>query len=147
MKTLKIGIAGYDRTRARTVAVARGEHEPARDEPTVWFTSETFTEVLSQRNRELLAMIARKQPDSLTELADLAERSEPDLLQTLTMMSCYGLVDLKEGQCDMPVPRVPYDRVILDTQSVIEMLLRRIFERRGDSEIEIKKEWSVKKDS
>ena len=39
MKTLKIGIAGYDRMKARTMAIARGEHKPARSEPTVWFTS------------------------------------------------------------------------------------------------------------
>ena len=61
MKTLKIGIAGYDRMKARTIAIARGEHKPVRGEPTVWFTSiESFAKVLSQRNRELLAMIARR---------------------------------------------------------------------------------------
>ena len=135
MKTLKIGIAG-----------PRGEHEPARGEPTVWFTSiGIFTEVLSQRNRELLAMIAQKKPDSLTEPADLAEQNEWDLSQALEKMSRLGLVDLKEGRCD--TPRVLYDQIILDTQSVIEILLRCIFERCGDSEIEIKKEWSVTKDS
>ena len=32
MKTLKIGIAGYDRMKARTVAIARGEHEPEEPE-------------------------------------------------------------------------------------------------------------------
>ncbi len=148
MKTLKIGIAGCDRMRARAVENVSGEHEPARGEPTVRFISiEIFTKMLSQCNRELLAMIAQERPDSLTELADLAERSKPDLLRTLTMMSCYGLVELEEGQHGTQVPRVLYDRVSLDTQSVIEMLLRRIFERRGDSEIEIKKEWSVTKDS
>ena len=148
MKTLKIGIAGCDRMRARAVENVSGEHEPARGEPTVRFISiEIFTEMLSQCNRELLAMIAQERPDSLTELADLAERSKPDLLRTLTMMSCYGLVEWEEGQHGTLVPRVLYDRVILDTQSVIEMLLRHIFERRGDSEIEIKKEWSVTEDS
>ena len=39
MKTLKIGIAGYDRMKVRTVAIARGEHKPASGDPTVWFTS------------------------------------------------------------------------------------------------------------
>ena len=92
-------------------------------------------------------MIARKKPDSLTELADLAERSESNLSRTLTTMSRYGRVDLQEGQRGTPVPRVPYDRDILDIQSEIEKLLRRIFEKCGDSEIEIKKEWSVTKDS
>ena len=38
MKTLKIGIAGYDRMKARTMAIARGEHKPVKGEPTVWFT-------------------------------------------------------------------------------------------------------------
>ena len=33
MKTLKIGIAGYDRMKARTLAIARGEHRPGKDEP------------------------------------------------------------------------------------------------------------------
>ena len=65
MKTLKIGIAGYDRMKARTMAIVRGEHKPARGEPTVWFTSiESFAKVLSQRNRELLAMIGREKPGS-----------------------------------------------------------------------------------
>ena len=39
MKTLKIGITSYDRMKARTMAIARGEHKSARSEPTVWFTS------------------------------------------------------------------------------------------------------------
>ena len=61
MKTLKIGIAGYDRMKERTVAIARGERKTARDDPKVWFTSvESFAKVLSHRNRELLTLIARK---------------------------------------------------------------------------------------
>ena len=73
MKTLKIGIADYDRMKARTIAIAHGEHKPARGEPTVWFTSiESFAKVLSQRNRGLLAMIGREKPGSVTELAELS---------------------------------------------------------------------------
>ena len=115
MKTLKIGIAGYDRMKARTMAVARGEHKPAKGEPTVWFTSiESFAKVLSGRNRELLALIAREKPDSLTELAELAGRNKSNLSRTLKTMSRYGLVELKEGQRGTLVPRVPYDRVSLE---------------------------------
>ena len=48
MKTLTIGIASYDRMKARTTAIARGEHKPAEDDPSVWFTSvESFAKVLS----------------------------------------------------------------------------------------------------
>ena len=119
MKTLKIGIAGYDRMKARTVAIARGEHKPASGDPTVWFTPiESFAKVLSQRNRELLAMIAREKPDSLTELAELAGRSKSNLSRTLKTMSRYGLVELKKGQCGTLVPRVPYDRVSLDVSLI-----------------------------
>ena len=119
MKTLKIGIAGYDRMKARTVATARGEHEPARGDPTVWFTSiKSFAKVPSQRNRELLAMIAREKPDSLTELAVLAGRSKSNLSRTLKTMSRYGLVELKEGQRGTLIPRVPYDRVSLDVSLI-----------------------------
>ena len=115
MKTLKIGITDYDRMKARTMAIARGEHKPVKDEPTVWFTSiESFAKVLSGRNRELLGMIAREKPDSLTELAELAGRSKSNLSRTLKTMSGYGLVELKQGQRRTVVPRVPYDRVRLD---------------------------------
>ena len=115
MKTLKSGIASYDRMKARTVAIARGEHKPARGEPTVWFTSiESFAKVLSQPNRELLVMIAREKPDSLTELAELAGRSKSNLSRTLKTMSRYGLVELKEGQRGTLIPRVPYNQVSLD---------------------------------
>ena len=115
MKTLRIGIAGYDRMKARTMAIARGERKPVKGEPTVWFTSiESFAKVLSGRNRELLALIAREKPASLTELAELAGRNKSNLSRTLKTMSRYGLVELKEGRRGTLVPRVPYDRVSLD---------------------------------
>ena len=115
MKTLKIGIAGYDRMKARTMAIARGEHKPARGEPTVWFTSiDSFAKVLSQRNRELLAVIGREKPGSITELAELSWRSKSNLSRTLKAMSRYGLVELREGERGTLVPRVPYDQVRLD---------------------------------
>ena len=115
MKTLKAGIAGYDRMKARTMAIARGDHKPAKGEPMVWFTSiESFAKVLSARNRELLALIAWEKPDSLTELAELAGRNKSNLSRTLKTMSRYGLVELQQGRRGTLVPRVPYDRVTLD---------------------------------
>ena len=61
MSTLKIGIASYESMKARTLAIAGGRYKPAEDDPSVWFTSvESFAKVLSERNRELLALIARE---------------------------------------------------------------------------------------
>ncbi len=115
MKTLQIGIADYDRMKERTMAIARGELKPARREPKVWFTSiESFAKVLSGRNQELLALIAREKPGSVTELAELAGRKKSNLSRTLKTMSRYGLVELTEGERGTLVPRVPYDQVRLD---------------------------------
>ena len=114
MRTLKIGIAGFDRMKARTMAIARGEHRPTRGEPTVWFTSiESFAKILSERNRELLEMIAREKPNSLSELAELAGRSKSNLSRTLRTMSRCGLVQLTEGERGTLMPEVSYDQVRL----------------------------------
>lgn len=58
MKTLKVVISTYAEMKARTLAVACGEHRVA-DEPRVWFIStESFIKVLSAGNRELLRTIS-----------------------------------------------------------------------------------------
>ena len=119
MKTLQIGIASYERIKARTMAIARGEFTPARGEPTVWFTSiESFAKVLSERNRELLLLIAVENPDSLTALATLAGRSKSNLSRTLKTMARYGLVELEHGRRGTLVPRVPYNQVRLDVSLI-----------------------------
>ena len=119
MKTLVIGIADYNRIKTRTLAIARGELRPSQGEPTVWFTSvESFARVLSQRNRELLALIAREQPSSLSELAELAGRKKSNLSRTLKTMSQYGLVELNKGVRGTLVPRVRYDQVRLDVSLI-----------------------------
>ena len=65
MTTLRVGIAGYEQMKARTLAVARGKQRVRRDDPKIWFTSmESFAKVLSDRNRALLALIADTQPRS-----------------------------------------------------------------------------------
>lgn len=115
MKTLQIGIASYEQMKARTLAIARGEYKPARREPTVWFPSvESFAKVLSERNQELLALIAREHPGSLTELAQLAGREKSNLSRTLKTLARYGLVKLETGLRGRLIPRVLYDQVQLD---------------------------------
>ena len=120
MKTLLVGVAGYERMQARTIAIARGQHKPAIDEPKVWFTSiESFAKVLSQRNQALLALIASEKPESLTELAEIAGRKKSNLSRTLKTMSRYGLVELRAGPRGTLIPRVSYDRVRLDVSLTV----------------------------
>ena len=120
MKTLLVGVAGYERMKARTMAIARRQHKPANEEPKVWFTSiESFAKVLSQRNQALLALIASEKPESLTELAEIAGRKKSNLSRTLKTMSRYGLVELRAGPRGTLIPRVTYDRVRLDVSLTV----------------------------
>jgi predicted transcriptional regulator len=115
MTTLKVGIATYNEMKARTMAIARGQLRVAADEPKVWFTStESFAKVLSAGNRELLAVIAEKSPDSLDELARLTGRAKSNLSRTLRTMEGYGLVRLERGEHGRVMPRMMHDRVELD---------------------------------
>jgi predicted transcriptional regulator len=114
MTTLKVGIATYDEMKARTMAIARGQHRVAPDEPKVWFTStESFAKVLSAGNRDLLAVIVEKSPDSLDELARLTGRAKSNLSRTLRTMEGYGLVRLERGERGRITPKMTHDRVEL----------------------------------
>ncbi len=112
MKTLRIGIGGYFRMKARTLGIARGEHQPAEGEPTEWFNSiESFAKVLSGCNREPLPLIAREKPDPLAEFAG---QHKSNLSRTLKTMSRCGLAELNGGNRSTLVPRVPCVQVRLN---------------------------------
>ena len=76
MTTLKVGIASYEDMKARTMAVARGEHRIAPDEPKVWFTStKSFAKVMSAGNRDLLRVIVDRPARSTNWHGSPARRS------------------------------------------------------------------------
>ena len=55
---LRVGNASCDEMKNRTVAIARGEYGPGRNNPRIWFAStESFAKVLSDKNRTLLHTI------------------------------------------------------------------------------------------
>lgn len=115
MTILKVGIASFDDFRARSLAIARGEYKTRADEPKIWFHSiESFAKVLSEPNRELLALIARTQPASLDELAQRTQRAPSNLSRTLKRMAELGLVRFEKGEGRKRVPRVDFDGIQLD---------------------------------
>ncbi|WP_230281030.1 helix-turn-helix domain-containing protein [Croceicoccus sp. Ery15] len=115
MKTLKIGIANPADYKARTMAIARGELKPSAQGPKVWFTSiESLAKVLSDRNRELLALIAEEKPESLQDLAERTGRAKSNLSRTLKTMEHYGLVRFEKRPNRALAPRVTYDDIRLD---------------------------------
>ncbi len=113
--TLKVGIASYEEIKARTLRIARGELQPKPDDPKVWFPSlESLAKVLSEPNRELLALIGTHKPRSIKELADLSGRASPNLSRTLKTMEKYGLVELRGGDRRQVTPTVRYSRFELE---------------------------------
>jgi len=114
-KTLKIGIASLADYKARTLAIARGELKPSKDEPKVWFQSiESFAKVLSDRNRELLATIATTHPRSVLELSATTGRAPSNLSRTLKTMERYGIVRFEPGEGKARIPHVLYSDIVLD---------------------------------
>ena len=115
MTTLKVGIADYEEMKARTMRIARGEEKPAADDPKVWFTStESFAQILSSGNRELLRVIHEQSPGSLEELSRITGRTKPSLSRTLKTMAGYGLVRMEPGEGRKLMPKVLHDRVALE---------------------------------
>jgi predicted transcriptional regulator len=113
--TLRVGIAPFEETKARTLAIARGEQQVGPDDPRIWFTSlESFTRVLSDRNRDLLRLIAKSKPQSMTELALLSGRAKANLSRTLRTMERHGLVELQPGKDRKLMPRVGYRGIRLE---------------------------------
>lgn len=113
MKTLKVGIASYEAMKTRTLAIARGQLKPSKQDPTVWFTSaESFAKVLSEKNRALLRVIVDTKPHSIEELAEHTGRAPSNLSRTLKTMARYGLVTVQK-QHGRLVPRVCYTNIAL----------------------------------
>jgi len=96
MKKVVIGILPQDKIRQRMLAIARGDYKPKKGEPKVWFTSmKSMAEVLSDKNRALLHIIAETNPESLQELAEATHRQPSNLSRTLRTLENYGFVELK----------------------------------------------------
>src|SRR5260370_29744122 len=92
---LKVGIAPMEQFKARTMAIARGEFKPSPDEPKIWFSSpESFAQVLSGKNQALLALIAKTNQASLTELDETSVSDKSNLTRTLMTMARICLLHL-----------------------------------------------------
>jgi predicted transcriptional regulator len=115
MKRVKIGIMPLQDFQAYARDIVTGKHKRKRGEPKIWFSSmASFAQVLSDKNRDLLSLIAEQQPESISELARLSDRSQSNLTRTLKKMESYGLVKMKTGTRGSKRPFVPYSDIVLD---------------------------------
>jgi predicted transcriptional regulator len=104
-KTIKIGIISRENYKERTIAIARGQYKPKRDEPKIWFESvQSMAQVLSSENQELLRIIEKQKPESLKQLEAVSGRKRSNLSRTLKTMKQYGIVDLiKQDRAVKPI--------------------------------------------
>jgi len=74
---------------------------------------ETFGRIFRPTNLELLEAIAEHQPDSIRELARIVDRHPPDVLDNVTELADYGLIEFEEhGRSKRPV--IWYDEIDAD---------------------------------
>jgi len=79
-------------------AVARGERPAPPDAALPGFNSiDVLVRLLTPENRELLAMIRDRKPQSIAELVAMSGRAQPNLTRTLSKMQAAGLVTMKSA--------------------------------------------------
>ena len=95
--TMRIGIMSREEYKKRTISIARGEYQPAENEPKIWFESiKSLAQVLSSENQALLKMIIEHKPESLTQLEKISDRKKSNLSRTLKTLENYGVVELRK---------------------------------------------------
>ena len=117
-KSVNIGIMSREEFKRRTIAIAKGEYKPKKDEPKIWFESlQSFAQVMSDDNRMLLRIIEEQRPKSLKELETLTGRNKSNLSRTLHTMAGYGIIDLVKQHTREVVPMVKANRFNLEVRT------------------------------
>jgi predicted transcriptional regulator len=123
----KIGIISLEQYKQRTIAIAKGEYKPRKDEPKIWFTSiKSLANVLSEENQHLLKLIIENEPQSVSELEELTghKRKANNILRTLRKMEHYGLVKLVAGSNKIHRGRAPLIPTALYDEFDVEFSLQ-----------------------
>lgn len=104
MKAL-IGIMPESEFRARVMAIVKKEYVPQENEPKIWFSSlNAIAQILSPENLQLLDLMDREKPESLSQLAELSGRAVSNLSNTISVLEKHGFVKKVKGKnCTKPV--------------------------------------------
>ena len=112
---MKLRIQSMKELRAEMLSVARGERKAPADAGRVSFESvEAVMRLLTPENRQLLAVIEKKKPASVADLARLVGRAEPNVSRTLGKLVAAGFVRLKPGVGKTKAPEVVIRRLTVD---------------------------------
>lgn len=92
----EVRIQSHGALRREMKEVASGKRPAPRGAGGVSFDSvETLLRLLTPKNRELLAVIRDKKPQSIAELAEMTGRKPPNVTRTLGKLEAVGFVRMK----------------------------------------------------
>ena len=114
MKGVKI--QSHAALRKEMKAVASGQRRAPRDAGGISFDSaDALLRLLTPRNRELLAVIRDRKPQSIAELAALTGRKPPNVTRTLGKLEAVGFVRMMTvRRKKVPVAAVKTFRIRVD---------------------------------
>ena len=134
--TEKVRTGTFQEFKDYTLAVARGERKVDPNEPKIWierrdtregaetaiqFTSlEAGAKLLSAKNRQLLRLIVTREPQSISELAEMAHRAPQNVQRTLRRLSEAGIVRLSPGEGRALRPTVTARKVHIEIDLALE---------------------------
>jgi predicted transcriptional regulator len=96
-------------------AVARGERPPPAHAAELSFNSvDAVVRLLTPENRELLAIIRARDPQSVAELALMSGRAQPNLTRTLAKMEAVGLIAMRAVGRRRKAPSVTVKRIVIE---------------------------------
>lgn len=92
-------IISHTDLRDEMMAIARGERPAPVDAGQQSFESvEALMRLLTPENRQLLALIRDRKPQSIAELAEISGRAAPNLTRTLAKLETAGFVRMQDQQ-------------------------------------------------
>jgi predicted transcriptional regulator len=96
-------------------AVARGERPAPAEAAKPSFNSvDAVVRLLTPENRELLAMIRDRKPQSVAELVQMSGRAQPNLTRTLAKMEAAGFIAMKAVGHRRKAPSVTVKRIVVE---------------------------------
>lgn len=94
-------------------AIDDGDEIPARDSTLSVESTDTLGRIFRTTNLELLRAISEHEPESIRALARAVDRHPPDVLENITELEDYGLVELREEN-GAKRPVLWYDNITVD---------------------------------
>ncbi|EIO4563127.1 transcriptional regulator [Vibrio parahaemolyticus] len=101
----RIGIMSEGLIRRHMINVAAGNTTHNKHIPSLWFTSlDEASKLLCNENIELMILMSKEKPDSLSELAEISGHHIRELSRTLDDLSSKGFIQFEEkGSACRPI--------------------------------------------